>query len=373
MVQPPLVPPECFVPMPQGSAHYVAVMKNKIGELEALRHASPQVWARLTPLIELIGRKKPPEAYNSETVKTWLRRVADAVGQHPIFLDVIRLKPSHPALTKDGTLPVLSVIYEAARKHGLAYVPVVRPGVPPADLRLVRRAVLCEGRGVAIRYPLLEIAMREGQTAGIVVKQILTDVEVEITGSDLLIDLRYLGPELDVRAGDLAPSVKELVAIGDWRSVAILGTSMPSSLGGVISEWTVGELPRREWELWSALKRNLPEPIPTFGDYVVQNPRVPEDETGGGPSMRANIRYTSERATLIARGLGPVIVEGKEQYRDLCQMLVQRPEFSGRDYSWGDEQIVDCADGLLEPGSYNAWRGAGSSHHLQLITDSLMV
>jgi hypothetical protein len=370
-VQPTLDLHEWFVPVPTGSTHYVAVMKNKAGELDALQHASAETWGHLTPLIEIVGRKTPPETYKGQTVSNWLKRVAEAVGHHPCFLDIVRLRASHPATSKDGTCPVLSLIHAAARQHHLACVPVFRPSDGASEIGLIRNAVLCAGRGVAIRYPLLGLALREGQTPETVIKAILATVEVEITGSDLLIDLGYLSPEIDLRAHDIAPSVDELVAIGDWRSVVLLGTSMPSMLGGVIPEGTVGELPRREWELWSALRRSPPQRMPTYGDYVIQHPRAPEDDSGGGPNMRANIRYTATAATVIARGRGPYPEEGKEQYRGLCRKLVARPEFAGRAYSWGDEQIADCASGALDPGSNNAWRGAGSSHHLRLVTEQI--
>ena len=79
------------------------------------------------------------------------------------------------------------------------------------------------------------------------------------------------------------------------------------------------------------------------GDYAVQHPDPPHDENGGGNTMRANIRYTDEQLTLIARGQGPVVQAGREQYRELCQMLIEREEFAGRDFSWGDAIIEDCA------------------------------
>lgn len=87
--------------------------------------------------------------------------------------------------------------------------------------------------------------------------------------------------------------------------------------------------------------------------------------------MRANIRYTSDNVTLVARGRGAVVQEGREQYRELCRMLVDRPEFVGSAYSWGDEQIAACASGAIEPGWQNLWRGAGSSHHLRLVTEQV--
>ena len=60
------------------------------------------------------------------------------------------------------------------------------------------------------------------------------------------------------------------------------------------------------------------------------------------------------------RRSGPVTVEGNEQYQDLCQQLVQRPEFAGSGYSWGDSVIVKCASGSVEPGAQPTWRGAGT-------------
>jgi Beta protein len=370
-VQPTLDEPEWFVPVPLGAAHYVAAVQNKPGELEALRQAPPETWSRFTPLMQIVGPRKPPEAYRGETVDQWVKRVADAVGQHTCFLDILRLRAGHPVMTKGGTCKVLAAIHAAARKRHLMCVPVLKLSDRHAEVGLIRDAVASGGRGVALRFPLLTLALREGQTSDSLIKEALAAVEVEVSGADLLIDLGFLSPDQDVYAEDVARSVDELVGIGEWRSVAMLGTSMPSMLGGVVAEGTVGVLRRREWDLWSALKRIPPQRLPTYGDYVVQHPHPPQDDSGGGPNMRANIRYTTENMTLVARGRRAYSVEGREQYRGLCRMLVERPEFAGADYSSGDTQIAECASGAREPGSNNAWRGASSSHHLRLVTEQL--
>jgi hypothetical protein len=136
-----------------------------------------------------------------------------------------------------------------------------------------------------------------------------------------------------------------------------------------IDEGTLGSLPRREWSLWLQLAQfDLPR-MPSFGDYGIQHPRPPQAD--GGPGMRANIRYTADADTLVVRGHGPVVQEGNAQYRHLCQQLVERAEFAGSDYSWGDEVIEACARGTVAPGAQNVWRGAGTSHHLQLVTEQL--
>jgi hypothetical protein len=370
-VQPTLERPEWFVPVPNGPAHYVAAVQDKPGELKALRNASAATWMRLTPLVEVVGPRKPPPVFKAETVSRRLRNIAAAVGQHPCFLDILRLRATHAAQTRDGTGPVLSAIYAAARRRGLAAVPVLRVGDRAAVTGLIRDAVLQDGRGVAVRYPLLNIALVEGQTPESLIKDKLAAVETELTGADLLIDLGYLSPEHEIHAEDTAESINELVAVGEWRSVVLLGTSMPRMLGGVVAEGTVGELPRREWALWSALRDlSLPR-LPTYGDYVIQHPEPPRDEERGGPGMRANIRYTTASKTLVARGRGPITQEGREQYRGLCRMLTAKPEFAGRSYSWGDAEIADCASGATEPGWKDAWRGVGSSHHIRLATEQV--
>jgi hypothetical protein len=238
-------------------------------------------------------------------------------------------------------------------------------------MRLVGDAAACDGRGAALRYPIRRFALEPGTTHATVLAAAIKGLGVDVTCADVLVDLGYLSGDEELHADDVGDALQEVAAVGEWRSVVLLGTSMPSMLGGTVAEGTVGELPRREWELWSALKQDSHGRLPTYGDYVVQHPDPPHDAAGGGPSMRANIRYTINGTTLIARGRGSVIQEGREQYRELCQQLVDRPEFAGPDFSRGDAEIAACASGEIEPGWQNQWRGAGSSHHIRLVTEQL--
>jgi hypothetical protein len=372
-VQPTMACPEWFQPVPPSAGHYVAALQTLPGELAALAHASDETWAHLTPLIQIRGPKTPrPTAYRHQVVMDWIKKVAKAVGKRPCFLDTLRLSPTHPTTTKDGESPILSVLHAAARKRGLEFVPVLKLGSKPSEIRLVQATALTDGRGVALRYRLLNLALPEGLTPQTLIKETLSAVEVDFTGADLLVDLGFLSEDTEVHAEDLAQSVNELAAVGDWRSVVLLGTSMPSSLGGgVVQEGTIGRLPRREWDLWSALRGSGMARLPTFGDYAIQHPDPPLEGQESGPGQRANIRYTTDEVTLVPRAVGPVVVEGREQYRDLCRQLVVRPEYAGRHFTWGDRLIADCASGVDEPGWQNHWRGAGTSHHLRHVVEQL--
>ncbi|MFN8204441.1 MAG: hypothetical protein U0S48_17935 [Solirubrobacteraceae bacterium] len=112
----------------------------------------------------------------------------------------------------------------------------------------------------------------------------------------------------------------------------MIATSMPKMLGGPngVKEGTVGALARREWELWSELrKRELPR-VPAFGDYAIQNPEPPADDIGGN-TMRANIRYTTTSETIVARGAAGE-PGGQRAVPRPVQLITAHPEFSGPGY-----------------------------------------
>ena len=136
----------------------------------------------------------------------------------------------------------------------------------------------------------------------------------------------------------------EICTVGAWRSLVLIGTSIPTMMSEV-TQGTVGSIPRREWELWSKLRERELGRMPAFGDYAVQHPDPPLD--GGGPGMRANIRYTVAEQTLVARGMGPFTQEGKEQYQDLCAWLVEAAGVRRRRLQLGrfdDRQVRGRAD-----------------------------
>jgi len=365
--------PEWFQPVPAGTGHYVAALQSLRGERDALVHASEETWAHLTPLIEIVGPKKhATEPFTCERIAAWSKKASDAVGGRPCFLDVLRLPPNHSTATKTGNHPVLSVIHAEARRRSMTFVPVMRLSDVRMTIRQIAETAACDARGVALRYPMLGTVSAEGRGPQSLITECLEAVGVDVVGTDLIMDLGFLSEDVEVDVEDLAAAIEELLSIGNWRSVVLLGSSMPSSLGGgIVAEGTIGRLPRREWDLWAALVALHPSRLPTFGDYAVQNPEPPLEDQPTGPGQRANIRYTTDDATLVPRAMGAVIQEGAEQYRQLCRQLVAQPEFAGREFTWGDRKIAECADGIGDPGWQPQWRGAGTSHHLRHVVEQL--
>ena len=269
---------------------------------------------------------------------------------------------------------MLSVIHALARQRGIVFVPVLRLGAAPATVAQIADSAACDGRGVALRVPLLGTVSAQGRGTPQLVKEALDALDVGVTDADLLLDLGYVSEDTEVDIDFLALAVEELLSVGSWRGVVVLGTTMPRSLGGgIVEAGTVGRLPRQEWLLWSALRRSNLSRLPTYGDYAVQHPDPPMEPLDGQLplGMRGNIRYTHDTVTVIPRAKAPRHEEGREQYRELCRVLVAQPEFAGRDFTWGDQQIADCANDTCEPGWEDHWRGAGTSHHLRFVVDQV--
>lgn len=368
-IQMPLIQPEALAPLPVSAGRYVAVLQNKKGELEALQHASGDAWSRMTPLLEFVGPKTPKDPLTGSSVESWVKKASAALDSHPTYIDVLRLDASASVQAREGLQPVLSHIYAAARKRRMRFLPVVPVGeATEAHIRQVQAAALADGHGVGLRYRILRWLPPTGMSQREVLETQLEQLSQEPESCDLLVDLEYLDEDQEIAIDGLASQFDQMLVVGNWRSVVLMGTSMPRMMS-IVEQGTVGAIPRREWDLWLALGASGIGRVPAFGDYAVQHPYPPHDSTGN--NGRANIRYTAGNQTLVARGIGPATQEGPEQYQRLCQQLVERPEFAGRDYSWGDGTIQDCAEELIEPGSRNAWRGAGTSHHMQVATDQL--
>ena len=77
----------------------------------------------------------------------------------------------------------------------------------------------------------------------------------------------------------------------------------------------------------------------------------------------ASIRYTAQDSWLVLKGKN-LRGNGFGQFYQVSRDLIARPEYSGRNFSWGDAYIYECGDELAGPGNLTTWRKVGTSHHL---------
>lgn len=348
-------------------ADHFIVMKNLKGERDALAHAEERVWSGLRPLFESPGRGTVRPTVNHDTIKGWLARL-DAVLEpgHPVYLQFPDLTEKHLVASKRQQVPALIRCFQVARALGLTAVPAVALSADAKVLSLVADIALEDQRGVCVRYDPRAVRS-SASSVGSYFDSRLETLGLTPAGADLVVDFGYLADDRTLEPADALLLLADLPYVGEWRSFVFLGTSVPPTLGR-IRQGSVGTLPRTEWQLWTSMAPPSGRPM-TFGDYGIQGVKDPDQ--AGGMGMRANVRYTGDDVTVVARGTGPVAIGGNEQYVGLCQDLLQPSIFRGAAYSWGDQLIDSCAAGQLSPGAQPMWRGAGLSHHLVLVREQL--
>jgi len=363
-----LLQPPQLEPLPADQGSYVPSLLDRSGERDALAQTHEDVWARMTPILHFLGPTNPNPDLKTTRFTNWSKRMMAAVGQHPFYLDISRLSPLVTVETGKGSVPILDRLYESMRKRDARFMPVVPVDDRfEASLNSTANCAIRDGHGLAIRYRFRDLVANPGMNHTIRLSEVLDKLKCDSGKTDLLIDAGYIDPDDEFDVDTLANDIQAMISVAEWRTVTFLGTSIPATMSEV-KEGTTGRIDRREWALWKELTtKPLPRPI-AFGDYGIQHPKPP---SGGGPSMRRNIRYTTPDETIVARAFGRFTDSDADQYRELCVGLKAMSEFQGRPYSWGDEIISDCADGVLMPGEQEMWRGAGTAHHLQAVSDQL--
>jgi hypothetical protein len=368
MIQASLLTSQEASPLPAGSDYYVPAVFDRKGEREAVANLSSADWEKIIPLIHFLGPREAGAKLSSSRFTQWSRRVAEAVKQHPFYLDLPRLPPSTTVKTGKGDVLILDRLYEAMRKRQSRFIPVANIGKRfEAALNSVADCALQDGNGFALRYRFRELAPRPSETHASRLASAVDRMGLDPKSADLIVDFAYIDPDDEFDVDLLAEDLQSMIDAAKWRSVVLLGSSMPPMMS-CVKEGTVGEIDRREWDLWREIRgKKLSRPL-VFGDYTIQSPTPPSK---GGPSMRRTVRYTASTTTVIARGMGDITESDNSQYRELCGTIRNRPEFCGETYSWGDETIARCAAGRLRPKAQEMWRGAGTSHHIKFVKDQL--
>jgi hypothetical protein len=351
---------------------YVPILKGKEGEYAALEALSADIKGMLMPLIEIPAI--PYDYANERPAKSLDDHIADipeklkrSCAGMTFYLDL-------PWFGEDEKLgngqTGLEFILARSAALGVNAVPVVSRESTPAYLAAARGHSVSARCGACIRL-LVEDFEEEVDLDAEVERLLVSATSGDIGSTDLIIDLEDLGANAG-RAALIARSVFSMIPKKDkWRRMILAAASFPEDLSDV-SAATIVTLPRYEWDLWKTLQRKpaaLPRRDLIFGDYTMTHP-VAKTLDPRTMRMSANIRYTKQDEWLVIKGRN-VRQYGFSQYFDLCRLLVERREYSGRTYSWGDGYIADCAEATQGPGNATTWRKVGVNHHITLVARGL--
>jgi hypothetical protein len=337
--------------------HYVPIVRWKAGERTALRELYDDDKADLTPLIEIPAdniekalNKKISLAEFASQVRV---QILECWGRRPAFVDLSNLTAR---VDSNGRNAFTQHFHRQANSIRLALVPVI--GLGRASVARVHSGTTGLKNDMCLRLNRGDLQSEELARH---ISAWISNHEAHPSKVHLVLDLGTI----DQKDQGYLGLYSNIPLLDQWKTVTIAGGSFPKDL----QELSVGEhlLPRTEWDYWKQLARARLLRIPTFGDYASLHPFLQPPFPGMNPS--ASIRYTSDDAWVVMRGEGLRNEGGAgyAQYPANAQSLMARPEFCGRDFSFGDNYIYERPLNKDNPGNTQNWVTAGVNHHLTFV------
>ncbi|MFE9848612.1 beta family protein [Streptomyces sp. NPDC005576] len=354
---------------------YVPVLPVRRHAAEAYRDLRPAIRDGVTPLWSLPPHPEAGGARLAAAVRREVAEVSRVQSRGPAWLD---------APFADGAqVPVLAEVLAEYAEFG-SFRPVTGPLRPAAQQDAARATAVQCGRPLGIRVQVPgEWDPELAEAVGRLVARVRRSAEIE-----LLIDL---GSVLGDRPGahkEALRALDALVPLADWGSVVTIGGGFPQVTAAMLDRG-LREEPRRDWEVWHEIRRNLDGRLPAlgFGDYGVQRvtalarPYRPDrPDQGGGPEW-GYLRYTTDRSYALVKMVhrGP---DRTRVNRRAAREILRLPDFRGAAASSGECWLRDCARALTHPavragsdgpgtGNAGTWLRVGNVQHMTHVVRSL--
>lgn len=161
--------------------------------------------------------------------------------------------------------------------------------------------------------------------------------------------------------------ILEILNDFDTEAIIVASGCFPPDLTG----FRLGQhrLERSDWTIWDSIEPQIRTDRLQihYSDYTTQcaNYRPPPEFA----NFSASIRYTSNQHWVIMRGEG-VFNEGGPGYSQWpanARLLIDRAEFCGQDFCYGDNYIWEMATNPKSTGNPETWLRAGINHHLTYV------
>ncbi|EME65124.1 beta family protein [Amycolatopsis decaplanina] len=314
-------------------------------------------------MVELLDSVTPTGKILPALVRTAARA---AYYGRTLWLDTTWLGADSPlARQPGGVFEFLDNAIESAAQleHGLfapdvAYlVPVVSLDATEDELRRVHLLLEHKDRDIVIRLPHL------GRPPHELLRRI--DSIMRSTGTrqgrvHAIIDAGFVET---VRSSQATAAAETASALSD-----LLGPATTTLLAGSIpaerTTYATTERDRPEVTLWNEVRHAHANDV-NYGDYGVTHPRPPKSD-GNARTPDPYLCYTVPGKTVMLRREVEKDDVPADRFTDLVEELVERNDFAGPDYSWGDHELTRCRRiGGKTAGSVPRWVAMATSHHLE--------
>ena len=332
---------------------YVPILKSKPAEIWAWTNAGPTVLSATQVVFEVV-----PTDTKTSPVSNFVNRLARnyPAGQ-VIAVDCDLFGQNSRAVTE---------VSQALVQNSVNERPVFRLSDTPAIISQIRQACTMHGQGACLRLGSDE----EDPDPNVSTQDVLNAVQaigLNTTQIDLIIDFKVVASARDVaRCVPLALSMLVWASnCGNWRSVTLASGAFIKTVSDLAPNG-VSQLDRFDAILFSRVAQGKPVINPDFGDYGINYPIFgPTPPRAPNP----NLRYTDGLQWRVDRE--PRNLPGNNSFYTICQRLMQAPYWQGANYSAGDRELQQYAQGIGGPGSATNWLSFGESHHFAHVVDRL--
>lgn len=348
---------------------YVPMLKWKQGEYQALLRLDDEIKQHVFPFIDIppigwdFGKQQLMKTIDDH-LKGFGKRLKNKWGSRPAFIDLVLLDQNERM--SNGMHP-LEFVFDEVRAHSKYIVPVTAFDRDASYQETLKKVINTDNNGLCIRLSFSDLVKGDVDLNLLSMREYF---DVDMSSIDIVIDLA--APNFHpltnfVKA--LRIAILKIHSINDCRTFTIAATAFPETMGGL----DLGEnhIDRDEWNLFNEYRSQMSdhERHPKFGDYTIAHPSVVNmDMRFVKPA--ASLRYTVDDGWLVVKGQN--VRDYKfGQYVGICGVVVSSGQFSGPDFSLGDEYIFDCSEGNESTGTLTTWRWVGVNHHITKVVNDL--
>jgi hypothetical protein len=198
-----------------------------------------------------------------------------------------------------------------------------------------------------------------------VIDDIIDRLDLIPENVNVIIDLRDVTKESITEIQQKIEKTIESIEDYNFRFASIAGCSLTSMINEMVPKQnSTGNVLRREYVAWKAIKVAYPSTNILFGDYGIVSPNSADGIRT--PHANGKIRHTIKDEYFIVRGHSRSQGNKGEQMYDLSEIVVDSHNYLGESFSWGDSRIKDCSKRLFK-GNLGGWVAIDTNHHLQFV------
>ncbi|MGB9866749.1 MAG: beta family protein [Bacillota bacterium] len=331
---------------------YVPILKWKEAERNALRYLQEDVKSAICPVI-CVTKNVEVDSFPAQVIKNWGPNRQFYLDFHPTFAD--------------NPCTFIEALSGESECQQLSMIPVFSVDKPDGYLEAISDNQHLFDDIVALRIGCQDIENLED-----IKEHVLDKLRTKAKDIDIILDLG----QLPQGTGDLSALLATMVSSAltsilpktTARTFIVAATSFPETLRVTRNE--VSKLCRHEWLVWKAIHRKYPDVV--FGDYGCDDPQ--DIEYPPGITIVPTIRYTKGDYWFIVRGAyDPRAPYDYAQYHSLSRKLIAMADvYCGKDYSWGDAKIYNCATRECDGssgchGNQKTWLEISMNHHLTYV------